>query len=141
MLVDANILLYSVDEVSPFHERAKSWLEDVLNGSQRVGIPWQSYWAFLRIATNPRALENPLGPSTAWDLVEGWLDAPTTWLPVQSSGHRQILKRLVTELDLRGNLVTDAVLAAFCVEFGLTVVSNDSDFARFAEIRWINPLT
>jgi toxin-antitoxin system PIN domain toxin len=141
VLVDANILLYSVDETSPFHHQAKSWLEGTLNGSQRIGIPWQSYWAFLRIATNPRALENPLQPSAAWDLVEDWLDAPTTWVPQPSSGHRQILGRLLTELDIRGNLVTDAVLAAFCVEFGLAIVSNDSDFARFPEIRRINPLT
>lgn len=140
MLVDANILLYSVDEASPYHQRAKSWLEAALNGSQRIGIPWQSYWAFLRIATNARALENPLDPASAWDLVEGWLDAPTTWAPQPSSGHRQILGRLLTDLDIRGNLVTDAVLAAFCVEFGLAIVSNDSDFARFSEIRWINPL-
>lgn len=140
MLVDANILLYSVDETSPHHQRAKSWLEAALNGSRRIGIPWQSYWAFLRIATNPRALENPLDPASAWDLVEGWLDAPTTWVPQPSSGHRQILGWLLTDLDIRGNLVTDAVLAAFCVEFGLAIVSNDSDFARFNEIRWINPL-
>lgn len=139
MLVDANILLYSVDETSPFHVRAKSWLESALNGPQRVGIPWQSYWAFLRISTNPRALENPLQPSVAWDLVEDWLNAPTTWVPQPSVGHRQVLGRLITQLDVRANLVTDAVLAAFCIEHGLAIVSNDSDFARFSEIRWINP--
>ncbi|HZD22178.1 MAG TPA: TA system VapC family ribonuclease toxin [Acidimicrobiia bacterium] len=138
--MDANILLYSVDETSPFHGRAKSWLEGALNGTRRIGIPWQSYWAFLRIATNPRALENPLDPSTAWSLVEDWLDAPTTWVPQPSSGHRQILGQLVRDVDIRGNLMTDAVLAALCIEFGMAMVSNDSDFARFSNIRWINPL-
>jgi toxin-antitoxin system PIN domain toxin len=140
MLVDANILLYSVDETSPYHDRARTWLEEALNGTQRIGIAWQSVWAFLRIATNPRALENPLTPAAAWELVERWLDAPTTWVPEPSLGHRQILGRLITDLDLRGNLVTDAVLAALCLEFGLTMVSNDSDFARFAEINWFSPL-
>ena len=140
MLVDANILLYSVDETSPHHQRARTWLEAALNGTQRIGIPWQSVWAFLRIATNPRALENPLTPAAAWELVEGWLDAPATWIPDPSFGHRQILGRLITDLDMRGNLVTDAVLAALCAEYGLTMVSNDSDFARFTEIRWVNPL-
>ncbi len=42
--------------------------------------------------------------------------------------------------DLRGNLVSDAVIAAICLEHGLAVVSADSDFARFAGLRWINPL-
>ncbi|HKZ18876.1 MAG TPA: TA system VapC family ribonuclease toxin [Acidimicrobiia bacterium] len=140
MLVDANILLYSVDETSPYHERARAWLEAALNGTHRIGIAWQSLWAFLRIATNPRALDNPLTPAAALELVEGWLDAPATWIPEPSSGHRQILGRFITNLDLRGNLVSDAALAALGLEFGLTIVSNDSDFARFFEITWLNPL-
>ena len=140
MLVDANILLYAVDETSPYHQRARTWLEAALNGTHRIGIAWQTVWAFLRIATNPRALDNPLTPAAAWELVEGWLDAPATWIPEPSSGHRQILGRFITALDLRGNLVSDAVLAALGLEFGLTIVSNDSDFARFSEISWLNPL-
>jgi hypothetical protein len=31
------------------------------------------------------------------------------------------------------------VLAALCIEHGLSMVSADSDFARFEEIDWINP--
>ncbi len=45
MLVDANILLYSVDEDSPFHNRASEWLTETLNGPHRVGVPWLSLWA------------------------------------------------------------------------------------------------
>ena len=39
-----------------------------------------------------------------------------------------------------GNLVPDAQLAALAYEFGVAVVSADSDFARFREVRWVNPL-
>ena len=76
MLVDANILLYAVDADSPFHDRAREWLTEALNGAQRVGLPWMSLWAFLRIATNPRASLNPLSPAHAWGHIEEWLDAP-----------------------------------------------------------------
>jgi predicted nucleic acid-binding protein len=42
---------------------AASWLEEVLAGDSRVGLPWQTIGAFLRIATHPRVAENPLsGP-------------------------------------------------------------------------------
>ena len=34
----------------------------------------------------------------------------------------------------------DAQLAALAYEFGVAVVSADSDFARFPEVRWVNPL-
>jgi toxin-antitoxin system PIN domain toxin len=115
-------------------------MEEALNGARRVAIPWISLGAFLRIATHPRAARDPLQPAEAWGLVEEWLAADPVWTPSPGSGHASILGRLVTELDLRGNLVGDAVLAAMCIEFGLEIVSADSDFARFTEITWINPI-
>jgi len=140
VLVDANILLYSIDVTSPFHGRADTWLTEALNGSRRVGIPWISLAAFLRIATNPRANKHPLTPALAWEHIDGWLDAPATWVPEPGRGHRAILRDLVTRLDLRAGLVADAVLAAICIEHGLDIVSADSDFARFSGVTWINPV-
>lgn len=140
MLIDANILLYSIDEASPFHAAARDWLTSALNGPKRVALPWQSLWAFLRIATNPRAVRNPLSPGDAWRHVEDWLEAPAAWIPTPGTGHRVILEQLLVEKDLRAGLVTDAALAAICIEHGLAIVSADSDFARFPEIVWINPL-
>lgn len=139
MLVDANILLYSVDEDSPFHETARDWMTEALNGPQRVGIPWTSLWAFLRIATNPRAMVDPLTPAQAWEHVDDWLAAPATWTPSPGRGHAEILRTLLVGQDLRVGLVTDAALAALCLEHGLAIVSADSDFARFSELVWINP--
>lgn len=115
-------------------------MESALNGPRRVGIPWMSLTAFLRVATNPRALSRPLSPSRAWEIVDGWLDAPTVWVPTPGRGHREILGRLVRDLDLRANLIPDAVLAALCIEHGLEMISADTDFARFTEIVWRNPV-
>lgn len=140
MLVDANILIYAVDERSRAHAAARTWLEDALNGSRRVGLPWQSLLAFVRIVTHPRALPSPLVPSEAWSFVDEWLDAPAAWVPQPGRGYRELLNRLVVDLDLRGNLVSDAALAAVALEHGLTVVSADSDFARFPGVRWHNPV-
>lgn len=53
MLLDANLLLYAVHEGAAKHEQAGLWLSDQLNGSRRVGFPWQSINAFLRISTHP----------------------------------------------------------------------------------------
>jgi len=58
----------------------------------------------------------------------------------QPSGYAQILGRLLVDLDLRAGLVPDAKLAALCIEHGLTMVSADSDFARFTDITWFNPM-
>jgi predicted nucleic acid-binding protein len=34
----------------------------------------------------------------------------------------------------------DAHLAALALEHGLALCSPDADFARFADLRWVNPL-
>ena len=54
MLIDANILIYA--RVSSFvqHNPARDWLDQQLNGLARVGLPWISLVAFLRLVTNPR---------------------------------------------------------------------------------------
>ena len=139
MIVDANILLYAVDTRSPFHQPAKSWLESALSGPARVGLPWMSLTAFLRIATHPRASANPLSPADAWSRIGDWLSAGPAWIPEPTPRHADLLRRLVVDGDLRGNLVPDAHLAALALEHGVGVCSADSDFARFPQLRWINP--
>jgi uncharacterized protein len=140
MIVDANILLYAVDSQSPFHQPARRWLEEVLNGPVRVGLPWVSLTAFLRIGTHPRATRHPLTPGEAWDQVSNWLAAEPAWIPQPTPAHAEVLRRLVVDGDLRGNLIPDAHLAALAIEHGVAVCSADSDFARFRQLEWINPV-
>lgn len=140
MLVDANILVFAVNATAPEHERAVEWLERQLNGDRRVGLPWESLTAFVRLVTNPRAFARPLTPSEAWDIVESWLAVPVTWIPGPTERHAAVLGDLVRRYRLSGNLVPDAHLAAIAIEHGAEVVSADTDFARFTEIRWSNPL-
>ena len=140
MIVDANLLLYAVDETATQHRAARAWLEDLLNGPVQAGLPWASLLAFVRISTHPRVARRPLTSDAAWTIVEGWLAAPAAWIPEPTPGHAQILGGLVRSYGISGNLVPDAHLAALAVEHGVAVCSADTDFARFTEIRWINPL-
>lgn len=139
MIVDANVLLYAVDEQSTFHASARDWLEGALSGAARVGLPWISLTAFQCIATHPRAAADPLTPGEAWAFVTDWLEAGPAWVPIAGERHGRILGRLLLEGDLRGNLVTDAHLAALALEHGVGICSFDSDFARFPELDWFNP--
>lgn len=140
MLVDANILLIAVDSAAPKHEAASHWLTTQLNGDRRVGMPWESLAAFLRISTHPRASAHPLDPGGAWSFVEDWLAAPTVWIPIPTDQHADVLAGLIAKYRIRGNLVPDAHLAALAIEHGLEVWSADTDFARFTEVNWRNPL-
>lgn len=140
MIVDANLLLYAVDETASRHRAARAWLEDTLNGAVQVGLPWASLLAFVRIATHPRASERPLSADRSWEIVEGWLAAPTAWVPDPTPRHADVLGSLVRRYGLTGNLIPDAHLAALAIEHGITLCSTDTDFARFDEIRWVDPL-
>ena len=140
MIVDANVLLYARNAADPHHEDAKNWLETALNGDTRVGLSWQSLTAFLRIATNPRAFSDPLTPDDAWTQVEEWLDAPRAWVAQPTRHYRQVLGRLLARHQVRGPLMTDAQLAALAIDHGVTLISTDADFARFSDLRWVDPL-
>ncbi|MCB9379643.1 MAG: type II toxin-antitoxin system VapC family toxin [Acidimicrobiaceae bacterium] len=140
MIVDANVLLYAVDGDSPFHLAASRWLEDALNGDVRVGLPWQTLGAFLRISTHPRIAASPLGGEEAWEYVEAWLAAPAAWVPAPGRETADVYGRLCRSVPITGNLVTDAMLAAMAIEHGVAIVSADADFARFPGVRWLNPL-
>jgi toxin-antitoxin system PIN domain toxin len=140
MLIDANLLLFAVDNRAPAHRGAATWLAARLNGDRRIGLPWESLTAFVRIATNPRASDHPLKPADAWRFVEDWLAVPTAWVPLPTDNHADVLGRLVRKYGIAGNLIPDAHLAALAIEHGLEVCSADTDFARFTEIRWRNPI-
>lgn len=140
MLIDANILLYAVDSASRHHKRAAGWLTDRLNEPARIGLPWESLNAFLRISTHPRAAAEPLTPEAAWRFVHDWLARPGVWTPLPTDDHAEVFRALIERYEVSGNLVPDAHLAALAIQHGLTLCSADTDFARFSEIRWENPL-
>lgn len=140
MLLDANLLIYAVDKRAVQHARAAEWITEQLNGASRIGFPWQSLTAFMRIVTHARASAAPLAPEKAWRLVTDWLDAPVAWTPEPGPNYGVILGDLIDRYDVRGNLIPDAALAALAIEHGVALASSDTDFARFRELRWENPL-
>jgi toxin-antitoxin system PIN domain toxin len=111
-----------------------------LNSGIRVGLPWPSLLAFLRIVTNPKAYERPDKMDSAWKQVEHWLSWPTVWIPEPTDRHPMVLAALLQRLGGGHNLVPDAHLAGIAIEHGLTLCSADGDFARFAGLKWVNPL-
>lgn len=140
MLIDANLLLHALDRRGRFYAPAHDWLLELLNDDRRVGLPWQSLASVLRIATHPRVFPDPLNPTEAWQTVSTWLESPVAWIPAPGPGYAAILGDLLVRYEVTGNLVPDAQLAALALEHGLTICSADTDFARFTEVSWTNPL-
>jgi len=140
ILVDANLLIYAVNQDLPQHKQARAWWERMLSGTARIGIPWVSIMAFLRICTNPRIFSPPLSPESAIAYIDEWLDQPPVQLVAPGTGHWVILRNLLLQSGMAANLTTDAHIAALALEQGYSVYSADNDFRRFPGLKHINPL-
>lgn len=139
-LPDLNLLLYAFDTEAEPHERARTWLEEVLSGTEKVCFAWTVLLGFARISTNPRIYEQPLALDEALDLIDGWLAQPVATLVEPTGRHAAILRELLEPLGSAGNLVSDAHLAALAIEHGAELCSRDNDFGRFSGVRWVDPL-
>ena len=140
ILVDANLLLHAYNASSDRHAGARNWLEEVMSGSEPVGLAWVTILAFLRIGTNPRVFPYPLSPAEASEIVSQWLQRPMVMILGASERHWDSLSGLLTTTQSRGPLVMDAHLAALAIEHGAVLCSTDRDFTRFPGLRIVNPL-
>ena len=141
ILPDANLLIYAYNEDTPLHSAAASWLEDLLSGSETVCFSWAVMNAFMRLSTMRRMNRNPLAAGEALAIVESWLRAPPARVMDPTNRHIVVLGELMRSLGITGNLTSDAHLAVLAIEHGATIHSADSDFAKFAGVNWLNPLT
>ncbi|MCB0976885.1 MAG: type II toxin-antitoxin system VapC family toxin [Acidimicrobiales bacterium] len=138
-VVDANVLLYAVNEDEPHHEVSRGWLDSALSGRETVGFAWIALLAFVRLATKPGLFPRPLEAAQALDRVDAWLGASPAVLVEPGSNHPEILRRLLEEAGTAGNLTSDAHLAAIAVAHRAKVVTFDRDFERFPGVRWERP--
>lgn len=139
-VLDANLLLYSVNEDAPRHVSARTWLEEVLSGTETVGFAWIVLLAFLRLSTRAAVFPRPLKPPQAFAQIESWLSVPCVSVIQPTERHGRILRDLVLPLGTAGNITSDAHLAALAIEHGAQLCSCDTDFARFPGLNWTDPL-
>jgi toxin-antitoxin system PIN domain toxin len=135
LLVDANVLLYAVDERSAHHREAVTWLDRSLSENEAVGFAWVVVLAFLRLSTHPAIFPSPLAPEDALDVVRRWLAQPAATVVEPTPKHLDVLADLLASLGTGGNLVSDAHLAALALEHRSELVSYDADFDRFPGVR------
>ena len=138
-LVDANVLLYAVNEDAPNHVPARRWLDGALGGQETVAFTWIVLLAFLRLSTRTALFPQPLTPADATGIVERWLDQPAALVIQPTERHLGLLRGLLAESGTAANLVNDAHLAALALEHGAEIVTFDADFARFDGVRSHRP--
>lgn len=95
---------------------------------------------FLRVVTHPRVFTPPTPISTALAFADGLRNHPNAVAIAPGERHWSIFRRLCAQASARGNLVSDAYLAALAIESGSEWITDDGDFARFSGLLWRRPL-
>ena len=139
IIPDINLLVYAHNDGAPYHEAARDWWEGLVNGSERVGVPWIVSTGFVRLMTHPRVLVQPASPDEAVDYVREWFRFRHV-MPINPGvDHLAHFRRNLAAAGVGANMVTDSHIAALAMENQAEVHSNDTDFSRFPGLRWRNP--
>jgi uncharacterized protein len=139
-IVDLNILLCAINRDAHHHRAIRRWWETSLAGEEPIGLSWLVILGFLRLATNPKVFPKPLRVEEALRRVDDRLSHPNVKVVSETAEHLRILRRLLHLTGSAGNLTSDAHLAALAIEYSAVLVSCDSDFSRFPQLQWQNPI-
>lgn len=140
-VVDANVLVYSVDDQSPFHRPCRTAVERWRRSEPAWFATWGVLYEFVRVVTHRRVLRRPLRAAEAWAVVESLLASPGFGVLTATSRHASVAAEVIREVpDVAGNLVHDAHVAVLMREHGIRrIYTRDTDFHRFPFLEPVDP--
>lgn len=139
--LDANILVYSVREDSPWHCHALNAVRRLAEGTAEWAIPWPCIHEFLAIVTHPRIYQPPMPIRDALLQIEYWMESPGLRLLSETPGYWNHLRQAAQHSRVSGPVIHDARVAALCRSAGVTELwTADRDFSRFPGLVTRNPL-
>ena len=138
-LPDVNVLVYAHREDSPHHAVSHAWLLRMLKGDEAFGLSEAVLASVVRVVTHPRIFTHPTRIDVALAFVAGLFAQPHVVHVAPGPRHWEIFAKLCRDANARGNLVTDAYLAALAIESGCELITTDGDFARFPGLKWRRP--
>lgn len=133
---DVNVLVDAWNDASPFHGRARDWLEDSLNDGETIAIADAVLSGSIRILTSRRI------PGMAWpiaeviDVANALLAQPGVMRMHPGDASWPIFTDLCGALRAEGNFVPDCYLAALAIERDAVLVSRDAFFGRVPGLNW-----
>lgn len=139
VLPDVNVLVYAHREDAPHHALCHDWLEAVVNGQESYALSELVLSGFLRVVTHPKVFTRPSPLADALEFTEQLRSRPNCIPVAPARRHWEIFRGLCTDAGAKGNLVSDAYLAAMAIEAGCEWVTTDRDFSRFKGLRWRHP--
>lgn len=139
--LDTNILIYAHFPKYPEHEKARSFLEQLLKNPDPFYLGWQVCYEYIRLVTHPRVLKSPLTASQAGEDLHPYLTDPRGHLLVETENHYSVLRQIIRSIpSAKGNFIHDCHYAALLKEHGIQKIATaDADFLKFGFLEVINP--
>jgi predicted nucleic acid-binding protein len=138
-VVDANVLVYSLNTWAPQHGASRALLDSARNGTVALYVSSQILCEFYSIVTNPRRVLHPLSPQDALTAVSeliGFLRILPISVPAVES-RLDLLRRN----PVKGADIFDVQIVATMKANGVLIIYtfNSSDFQVFPELNVLEP--
>jgi len=135
ILVDSNILIYSINSSSPKHLKAQEFLQSNVSN---ISIAHQNIFESLRVLTHKK-FPNPMSSSDAITAINN-ISEHTHVISADQGAHH-IAIALIQKHKLMGDKIFDAYLSATALSLGINTIATDNtkDFLGFEGLTLINP--
>lgn len=142
LVFDTNVLVYAVDEDSPFHDVCRDLVSQARRGESQSFVTWSICYEFLRVTTHANAPISPWSLLSAVAYLEALLSSPGFQVLTPTPSHATLLAQTASEHpDARGNLAHDLHTAVVMREHGVSrICTRDRDFRRFPFLKVVDPL-
>lgn len=138
ILCDANVILNSIFTDQAAHSVAYTFVDSLRSGD--VVYLWHPIisTAVVRICGNTYQKGAGIPSDQALEILNLFHFNPNARLAYDSEAQWQTFRRIVVDLRLTGNDVTDAYIAAVALHHNGTLATFDRGFARFPGLTWID---
>jgi predicted nucleic acid-binding protein len=91
------------------------------------------------VVTHPKVFTPPVPLAVALHDLDQIMASPTLVMLSETQRHSEVMRTVIRESGVTGNLIFDARIAALCIEHGISeLITGDRDFSRLP-VRISNP--
>ena len=137
--LDVNVLVYAFRQDSVKHEECRDWLSKQIRNRNGLVLIDIVLVGFLRICTHSKIFREPSSISEATNFLTVMISNPNVTLTSSTPETWHTFSRILDKTNVQGNKISDAWLAAIAMERNATLISTDSDFNLFPNLKLLNP--
>ena len=133
MTPDVNVLVSAFRPDHPHHQPARKWLDEAVmqaaKGQTSLSLMGMAVTGFMRITSNPKIFKQTDPLADVSDFVDSLLSCPGVQF-LHPSSSWPTMRQLCLTQQIKGDLISDAWIAAAVMQTGETLCTFDRDFTR-----------